>query len=191
MPPPNAKTDDLRLVIKLMKMTTSQVDNEALMALRKANERISALGWDWEALLSNKITIVADPFDKIEIIKPTESHRQPSAPPRPQAPQRPSAQSQYQQAYRAAQQAYQPRATPTPKAPTVNSYKSNRHDGNCFCCGALVNAWQGATFQPSNYNPSATSATEIICNSCNSSVNLHVPTKRAKRKGLSLSDLDL
>lgn len=53
---------DLSKLIKLMKMTTSASDGEALTALRMANAWLSRNSYDWEAVLRGKITIIADPF---------------------------------------------------------------------------------------------------------------------------------
>lgn len=68
---------NLELVIKLLKMTTSSHDGEALVALRKANEQITRYGWDWDSLLRSKVKIVGDPFGSM------------SAPPTPKATPRP------------------------------------------------------------------------------------------------------
>lgn len=59
--------DDFDLVkfIKLMKMTTATTDGEALNAIRMANAMLRRNGHDWDNLLRNKITIIADPFTSI------------------------------------------------------------------------------------------------------------------------------
>ena len=46
--------------IKLMKMTTSNQDNEALVALRKANAIMMESNLDWEQLLKSKVTVKSD-----------------------------------------------------------------------------------------------------------------------------------
>lgn len=210
---PTPKPDDLKLVIKLMKMTNSTVDNEALMALRKANEKIKALGWDWETLLESKVTIVEDPFGKIkEVIKTQSSTIKPQAPSRPQAqqtsqqqqtqsqahyntyktPPKPSATAQWQAQQAAAQKAaqnYQKATQPRPPRPLVNSIVPNKKDDNCFVCGEFVNAWKGTRFVPKSFNSNATSAIECICDKCNQSATIKVPERRAKRKGLDLSSI--
>jgi hypothetical protein len=57
---------NLTLLIKLLKMTTSSHDAEALLAIRKANEQLAKFGGDWERLLRSRITIIgADPFSAI------------------------------------------------------------------------------------------------------------------------------
>lgn len=213
------KSDDLKLVIKLMKMTTSQNDSEALAALRQANKRLLAAGWDWEALLTAKVTIVADPFGSIEA--PTaspQSYSKPQAPQRP-APAAPSyqpppqasyspnkpSQKAYQraklqaaynapaaaQAQAAAQYSYKPSTTPKQPSPKVGSKTPNQQDDNCWCCGQRVEAWKGAAFVPGHYNSSHHSQKETICEPCNQSAALSVPLKRAKRKGQTLTDLGL
>jgi len=46
------------LLIKLLKMSTSPNDGEALIAVRKANELLKSAGWDWEKLVNGKIKVV-------------------------------------------------------------------------------------------------------------------------------------
>src|SRR5882672_7473149 len=53
------------LLIKLLRMTTSDNDGEALTALRKANAFLNAAGWDWERLIHGKIRIIEDPFKNL------------------------------------------------------------------------------------------------------------------------------
>jgi hypothetical protein len=73
---------NLTLLIKLLKMTTSSHDAEALLAIRKANEQLAKFGGDWERLLRSRITIIgADPFSAIaEPPKREPKVRQPQAP---------------------------------------------------------------------------------------------------------------
>ena len=52
----------LTLLIKLLKMTTSSSDGEALVAARKANAELAKFGGDWETLLRGKVTVIGDPF---------------------------------------------------------------------------------------------------------------------------------
>lgn len=79
---------NLELLIKLLKLTTSSNDSEALLACRKANEQLAKFGGDWEALLHSKVTVIADPFSAPP---PTmeQVNRRPAAPP-PPAPPRPT-----------------------------------------------------------------------------------------------------
>lgn len=90
----NAQTDvvNLDLLIKLLKMTTSSHDAEALLAMRKANEQILKVGGDWETLLRGKVTIIEDPFKNIATPDYESPHRAPPkapAPPTPKPPPRP------------------------------------------------------------------------------------------------------
>lgn len=78
--PPN-----LGLLIKLMKLTASPNDAEALLAVRKANEQLLKFGGDWERLLTGRVTITGDPFLATPV--PTQTwtnRRQATAPARPQ-----------------------------------------------------------------------------------------------------------
>ena len=57
-----SKEPSLTMLIKLLKMTTSSNDNEAMVAMRKANLELSKFGGDWEPLLRGKVTVIGDPF---------------------------------------------------------------------------------------------------------------------------------
>lgn len=78
---------NLGILIKLLKMTTSSNDGEALNAIRMANHALSKFGGDWERLLRGKVTVIgADPFDKIPdppraAPKPQPAYRAPPPPP--------------------------------------------------------------------------------------------------------------
>lgn len=74
----------LPLLIKLLKMTTSSNDGEALVALRKANKTIIDQGWDWESLLLAKVKIIGDPFAGLH--RPKVDTPPPMRAPQPQAP---------------------------------------------------------------------------------------------------------
>lgn len=50
------------LLIKLLGMTGSSSDGEALVAIRKANALLQTAGWTWERLIHGKIRVIADPF---------------------------------------------------------------------------------------------------------------------------------
>lgn len=58
--PPNLNT-----IIKLMGMTGSSHDAEALSALRMATAQLKKWGWTWEDMLRGKIKIMPDPFANI------------------------------------------------------------------------------------------------------------------------------
>ena len=82
--PPKAKSLNLELLIKLLKLTASSNDSEALLAMRKAHEVLTKFGGDWEALLHGKVTVIADPFT-VAAPPPPQHH----APP-PRAPVAPT-----------------------------------------------------------------------------------------------------
>lgn len=82
--------DDPRFstLIKLMKMTTSSNDAEALVAMRKANALLKeSFGGDWEALLRQKVTIINDPFEGMQA-PPPKSYVNTAGQPRPMNPGR-------------------------------------------------------------------------------------------------------
>jgi hypothetical protein len=80
------KSLNLDKLIKLLKLTTSPNDAEALLAARKANEVLGNFGGDWEALLLSKVTIIADPFDNLPPMPPARSASPQAASPQAQAP---------------------------------------------------------------------------------------------------------
>jgi hypothetical protein len=81
---------NLPLLIKLMKLTSSPNDSEALSAVRKANEQLAKFGGDWERLLLGKVTVIADPFVGVPPPPPPEAPRRPPpnfTPPQQRPPQ--------------------------------------------------------------------------------------------------------
>lgn len=73
------------LLIKLIKLSTSSNDSEALLAIRKANDIVREhFKGDWEALLRGKITIIADPFFSLK--EPDFGRRPMHAPVPPRRP---------------------------------------------------------------------------------------------------------
>lgn len=58
---------DLELLIKMMGLTGSDNDNQALVAMRKANEQVKKLAGSWAELLRGHFTIAADPFEGISM----------------------------------------------------------------------------------------------------------------------------
>jgi hypothetical protein len=100
---------NLALLIKLMKLTASSNDSEALLAVRKANEQLIKFGGDWERLLLGKVTVIGDPFESVPAPKAsTYTKTPPSPPPRPQPQPRPAQQS-YSYSPRSTYQAPRPR----------------------------------------------------------------------------------
>lgn len=74
----------LTLLIKLLKMTTSSHDAEALVACRKANAELQKFGGDWDTLLRGKVTVIGDPFANLH--KPDVGATRPPAPQAPPPP---------------------------------------------------------------------------------------------------------
>lgn len=90
----NAELPKHELLLKLLKMTASTNDGEALVALRKANQLLASAGWDWDRLLAGKITVVGDPFGGLQRPHAQQSPVPAAAyyaprqqPPQPPAPQ--------------------------------------------------------------------------------------------------------
>lgn len=76
----------LDLLIKMIRMTETDNDGTALVAIRKANKLLAENGWDWERLLRGKVRIVADPFAsgpqvRTEPARPATMRQSPPPPP--------------------------------------------------------------------------------------------------------------
>lgn len=150
-------TDQLpkqELLIKLLRMTESDNDGEALTALRKANAFMRSAGWDWEKLVNAKIKIIEDPFKNLGV--PPGGGRPMSAPGFKQAPQTPP-----------------PPPPPPPPQPAVKKtswplgIQPNRFSGWCWCCGIEVLANAGLIFKPYEYNSQAPDDWKVACVNCN------------------------
>lgn len=68
------------LLVKLLKMTTSSNDGEALVAVRKANQLLAEAGWDWDRVMAGKITVVGDPFAGLARPAPPQQPQQRQTP---------------------------------------------------------------------------------------------------------------
>ena len=141
------------LLRKLLKMTTSDNDNTALVAIRKANQLMTASGWDWDKLLNGKIKVVANPFASVAV--PT-SEKRGGTPTAPYA-----------------------RPAPQPKR-TIGGGKANQYEGYCWCCGYHVAPMAGYIFKPRDYNNAATDRWQVVCDPCNTNPHYTVPATRAK-----------
>jgi len=199
------------LLLKCLKMTTSDNDGEALAAMRRANALLVSAGWTWDKLIAAKIVVVGDPFASIAVPKndtsdrgpmpftPPSPRRTPAPPPRPTPPP-PSpwysppdplddavnriARQRAADALRAAQAARQA----PPKAASPYSSSKNNYAGWCWCCGNKVDIADGAIIKPSRWNPRAPSTKPngnelwaIICTPCNNT-RAFVPTTIASRQ---------
>lgn len=76
-------------LIKLLAMTTSTNDAEALAFMRKANALLAAAGWDWEKLIRGKIRVLEDPFKSIAEPPPAPPPARTPPPRQPQPQTRP------------------------------------------------------------------------------------------------------
>lgn len=153
---------NLTRLIKLLKMTTSTVDAEALVAMRLANQEIVKLGTDWEGILKGRITIVADPFDSIP--EPPRSRQ--TTPPTP--PARPQPAPTFKRGYPPTPSSRPPRAPPpnpfttsppppqsaqppmqnptTVAADWIRQHKRGRlnaYKAHCHVCGTRVYSQEG------------------------------------------------
>lgn len=168
---------NLSLLIKLLKMTTSSNDAEALLAVRKANEQLQKFGGDWERLLRSRVTIIgADPFSAIP------------EPPKPAPFRRPEPTTSYTNTWN--QNPERPVPNPRPAAsqtpPTnpaaTNSRRANMYAGYCFCCGIPVPVNAGIIERISQ-------KWETICSPCEQT-KAPRPARRAKAKPTKNSVFD-
>lgn len=176
------------LLAKLLKMTSSSNDGEALTAMRKANSLLASAGWDWDRLLAGKITVVGDPFATLqtpEVHKPSSAPKAPrraSAPPPPPPPptaaQMRMAQDAADHAKRASAAA---QAAARAKIKKPYSTKPNIYPGGCYCCGLTVEVGKGFVFHPKQENSLVKQDIWApICTSCNTS-RAFVPVVKTKR----------
>lgn len=126
---------DFDLLIKMLGMTSSDNENQALVALRKANDLAAKLG-GWDAILRGKvkITVLADPFASMNIPKATTGHYAPMPPVPPTRPVRTPPQ--------------QPKASPPPTQPPPQPRPiPNRYEGTCTTCRQKVLAGGGLVYR--------------------------------------------
>lgn len=144
---------NLDLLVKLLGMTQSSSDNEALLATRKANQYVKEkLNTTWEDLLKGRVTMVADPFNSRPAPEVNSTKPPPMYAPRPQptpAPQ-PAYTPAYQTPRRPRPQPPQPqRPDPPPRAPAPDlgtgfqARRENRFSGKCMTCLRPVPAGKG------------------------------------------------
>lgn len=151
------------LLIKLMGLTASSNDGEALTALRKATSLLVSAGWDWDKLIRGKITVVEDPFKNLGDPTP-RVERAADWTPGPAQPVRSTPQ--------------RPAPPPPPPQPVtaIKGVSVNRFPGYCWCCGQETLAGQGFIFKPSTHNPRATISTfQVICSKCEPQGKLCTP----------------
>jgi len=169
-------------LIKLLRMTTSPNDGEALTALRMATKLLDEAGWTWERLVKGGITVVEDPFNKLGDFpdynnRPHATPAPTSPPHRPSAPRPPPS---------------TPQPPPRPITPTYPLGKfANKFAGHCYCCGTEVVTGKGFIFKPGEHCLFASMEWKIACTSCNPSARVWdraTPPIRVPRKK-SITDL--
>lgn len=162
------------LLTKLLGLTSSSNDNEALTAIRKANTLLRDSGWTWESLLSGKITIVADPFTGLT--PPAARAAQPEPPRTPSYP-KPANNPNYNYAS-------PPPYTPPPP-PTYGNNYPNRYADFCYFCGTSVAITAGFTFRL----PKRTSSS-VACHSCDTNYRGTPLNSLPTRKAIPKRDID-
>lgn len=130
-------------LIKLLGMTTSAHDAEALSAIRHANSELDRLGKTWHEFIMSKIVVVADPFGGIPVPpnqtqaplrNPTTPLRTPPVTPPPGGYYQPPRQS--------------PRQSPPPPPPHMRRGRGfvNRFAGLCVKCKERVPVGLGEAY---------------------------------------------
>lgn len=197
--------DDLpkhELLRKILNMTTAENDNQALIAIRKANAILKEGGWDWDKLLAGKIKIIGDPWKGMAPPppRPTVAPANGSTPPPQRQAPRPApkffdidgrahatlADADYanvviQRRRQAQADARAAAAARAARTPTIGSTKSNNFAGYCYCCGNHQLAGAAWLFKPGGPK------FEVVCDSCNKSTR-PVPTRRATPNKTSVFD---
>lgn len=105
---------DLELLIKMLKMSRSDNDNQALVAIRKANAALDRVGEDWDTLIRGKITIIEDPFTSVAA--PKSKHQTP--PPKTASYNQPEEDDDPYQPTAPRQKPSRPQAAPYKPAPS-------------------------------------------------------------------------
>jgi len=184
---------NLGKLIKLLKMTTSQNDNEALLFVRKANEELKKFGGDWDTLLRGKVTVIGDPFvdvapppsrmtktatnpaytssdpswGRTHTTRSSTSRKSPITPPNPRIFGQPKT----------------PSTSQFPPPPTQP--RSNLYAGKCRCCGTHVPANSGILIGTTN-------GWRVECTSCSKGQTAQAtaaPKHGRKRGSLSVDNL--
>lgn len=182
---------NLSLLIKLLKMTTSSNDAEALLAIRNANKQLAKFGGDWESLLRRHVTIIgADPFTNIDA-PPASTRPAPQAQPAPRRAASPPPQwGGGTTGGGARTQTPPPPRAPSPPPPPppwqTPSPRPNRYAGHCFMCGYNVQISDGVT----RYLGTQSSGKwEVFCQPCNGIVENQGPTSIPKRRATKRTSL--
>lgn len=205
---------NLSKLIKLLKMTTSSNDSEAIAFMRRANLELEKFGGDWESLLRGKVTVIGDPFDGVEAPRPVHqstspvdqgAFTRPVQPTQRQAPRQPhpssaQATSSWQQADAVvmAQKSAIAHAKADAKARLDAKAKadadaarartqprSNLYAAKCRCCGDHVPVGAGFLIGTTN-------GWRVECHGCHKGQTTQAqaaPTSGRKRGAFSLDTL--
>ena len=68
-------TPDYKMFLKLMSLTTSEFNGEALNAIRMANSVLARTNQTWEDLLKGKIVMIAPPSDDTKTTRSSVRHQ--------------------------------------------------------------------------------------------------------------------
>lgn len=130
----------LSKLIKLLKLTTSDNNAEALLAMRKANDELRKLNLDWEGLLKGKITVIGDPF--AEATRPPVRSSPPPTP--PTTPRASSSSSGLHYSFGGlGRQSTHAKPKPSHSPPQKDITITNNFGGSCISCGTWVEPGSG------------------------------------------------
>lgn len=124
---------EIETLIKMLGMTTSDNDHQALVAIRAANRALLRAGTDWSSLLRGKLTILGDPF--VGMSAPEPQRAAPPPPPRPQAPAAPIPPQPFMQ--------QPPSWWQTRARPAMTKPIRNRFNDTCDQCRRFIPAGTG------------------------------------------------
>jgi len=176
---------NLGKLIKLLKMTTSTNDNEALMFVRKANDELKKFGGDWDTLLRGKVTVIGDPFDGLDT-PPTRMEKTATNPAhRPSYPSTPQSKPTPTRAHKAPPWSQVNPTPPPPPPPQPRRPRTNIYAAKCRCCGIQVDAQAGILI-------SGTNGWRVECVSCSkgqTTQSQSAPKGGRKRGALTLDNL--
>lgn len=199
------------LLRKMLNMTTSDNDGQALVAIRKANKLLSDAGWSWDKLLAGKIKIVESPFKNMPNPTKPQNFAQAVAPDWTTQPLRPthpqtkapkpsdspglgriweydgftnSWDAVSDPAVAQKQRADALRAQAQPQRKGLGLSRSNMYANHCYCCGDYTPNNAGFIMKPQDFNLRGADKWVIVCAPCNKSRTpdkYGVPEKPAPR----------
>lgn len=172
------------LLRKMLNMTTSDNDGQALVAIRKANELLAAAGWSWDKLLAGKIKIIESPFKDMpnpskakQVEEPASPWSRgaspfnptpaPSPPPRPFMRPRPGCEWKFDPVINDwVNTPISPAQRPPQPARGLGLTRTNMYANHCYCCGDYVPNSDGFIMKPRDFNRLAPDRWHIVCKPC-------------------------